>query len=279
MRERRSRGALGVALGCVFAFAALAPEGARRFVSVLTAVVFAVLMATLPKTGKAKRLGWILAMVSVGSCGFFVAFYDVKTDPGSIASQGSTQITSSASDRARTPVLGLEFMQDGVKVRLEDLPWKLENESTYFTRVKLKSAAFEISVPSLKKDTAVQICAWRTPQFFFGSPVANGISIPCLEQGTGLAAAEYGDGILWITNYGHNYLSPSRMEQREDGSSRILFSQVEECSSGSHDCRLSPPPWGTVFLTVTTLSEPELVGKKRSIPLDGIDFIEVIFYQ
>jgi hypothetical protein len=127
----------------------------------------------------------------------------------------------------RTPRLGLQFWQSDAR----DIMQFDENAEPAIVTVLMKRGPFEIRFPKLKRDQALQLCAWKDASIFNitdGKPVKK---IVFFIPGTGMADYEFGLGMLMLHNKAHNYLIGNRVEALSSSTDRVYFSQTGDVAA------------------------------------------------
>src|SRR5215218_6341622 len=109
----------------------------------------------------------------------------------------------------RTPIMGLQFWQDGSERRMDD-------DATSGDRVVVVDMAprpFEVWFPSHSmKQPELRVCAWTDDSVFDVESDEPLDTTPCFGPGHGLATTTYADGTLYLNREGFNYFIDTRIQ-------------------------------------------------------------------
>ncbi|GAA3184548.1 serine/threonine-protein kinase [Nonomuraea roseoviolacea] len=181
------------------------------------------------RPGQARARAVVRSAVVVGAAAALVAGAVLLTTnlgrgPGPTPTPTPTPsapVTPAAAGQlSRTPRLGLEVWQDGAAS-----PLSLSDLDKPVTTVAMKRSPFELRFPTLKKDEALQVCAWTDDSVFSISDGGKVADHPCFRPGTGIADYEYGSGRLYLDNEGHNYLIGTRVSHQSGTQDKVYVSR------------------------------------------------------
>jgi hypothetical protein len=126
----------------------------------------------------------------------------------------------------RTPQTGLEFWQG------EEARAMAYRDDTQVVRVSMQPGPFEMRVPTVGTDTAVQLCAWSDDSVFRLREGMSVDDVPFFHPGTGSADTDYTSGRLILSDEAHNYLVGTRLRQISDQQQQVFFSRVDPDGQG-----------------------------------------------
>ncbi len=94
----------------------------------------------------------------------------------------------------------------------------------------MRADPFEIWFPTLSnEDDGLRVCAWKDDSVFSLQSEMQMDSTRCFSLGTGMAMAEYANGLIWQTPEAHNYFLQNRIEPAGvDGYSKVYLSRIGE---------------------------------------------------
>lgn len=165
--------------------------------------------------GSLKR-GWKILLGLAAAIG--TLFGAGKAISGTWTWWQEQQAPRSAFDR--TPHLGLEFLQGD---RADAMFYRDPDQRV--VRVEMGPASFVMRMPRLDPNTAVEVVAWTDETIFGLEPGMLADDVTYLQQGRGLADAEYGSGTLFVTNEARNYLIGNRLRPQAD-TSQVFVSRL-----------------------------------------------------
>ncbi|MBN6057241.1 protein kinase, partial [Nonomuraea sp. RK-328] len=178
------------------------------------------------RPGQARARVVVRSAVAVGAAAALVVAVFLTKDlgrgpgPTPTPTPSTTPAASTAGQLSRTPRLGLEVWQDGAAS-----PLSLSDLDRPVTTADMKRTPFELRFPTLKKDEALQVCAWTDDSVFSITGGGKVADHPCFRPGTGIADYEYGSGRLYLNNEGHNYLIGTRVSHQSDTQDKVFVSR------------------------------------------------------
>lgn len=182
------------------------------------------------RTGLVIGASLVAAAVAVATVAVTLAL-NMDRPPATPTSSASPSPSPSASASSsspapnqitRSPRLGIEAWQGGAASTMT-----ISSPETPVSTIALKAEPFELRFPSLKKDQAVQICAWTDDSVFRIQEGAKTEDHTCYAPGTGISDFEHGSATLFLHIEGHNYLIDTRMTKHSEDQDKVMFSRIQ----------------------------------------------------
>jgi hypothetical protein len=127
-------------------------------------------------------------------------------------------------DYLRTPWLGIEFWQGGTQNKMRKI-------DLHKTKVLMQREPFEMRIPQLKNNPAVEICSWNDDSIF--REIKNGQKIDLASEpdsyfgeGKGMADTSYGSSTLMLRDDAHGYYDDERLKPISEKQSTIFVSTI-----------------------------------------------------
>ncbi|HEV2371998.1 MAG TPA: hypothetical protein VGS19_07510 [Streptosporangiaceae bacterium] len=163
-----------------------------------------------------RSLGVAVGLATI--VGAIVGIYQIFAGGGSAQGKGgSTSSSRPFSGVDRSPILGLQFQQDGSLA-----PMTVQSYQTAdIVTVSLQRAPFYLIFPALGASHALGINVRDDRSGFNiveGAPIVDN---PSFRAGTGFVGYQYGGGSLIVAPDGQNYFIGTRVESGPDGTQRI----------------------------------------------------------
>lgn len=150
----------------------------------------------------------------------------LRPSNGPADGQKGGDASSGSSGLFRTPWLGLEFWQGDTRVPMAEVPNEGNADGREVVRVDVGTKPFQMRVPKLPREVAVQVCGWIDDSIFILEQGRKAEDIPFLQPGTGMADTAAGSGSLVITNEAQNYYAERRIASLSSEQDGVYVSSV-----------------------------------------------------
>ena len=170
----------------------------------------------------------------------------------------SSTVPAPRSDYLRSPWLGIEIWQDGVRnplLRDSALPGGDD-----LVRIPMKASPFEIRFPTAKAGSVVSITGSLDREILSQIRVGMKVDdVPYFNPGTGMADTAFGSGELWLTSEAHMALDwGGRLVPRPEGGGVVQFNSVLLLdSSGARNVTKPLPKGSRVFVVMLVQNESD----------------------
>jgi hypothetical protein len=126
---------------------------------------------------------------------------------------------------SRTPNLGLQIWQHGKQVPMSD---EAHSSGRNVVSINMLADPFEIWFPtSSSEGDGLRVCAWRDDSVFSLRSEMPMDSTRFFYLGSGMAMADYANGLIWQSLEAHNYFVENRIEPAGvDGYSKVYLSRI-----------------------------------------------------
>lgn len=151
----------------------------------------------------------------------------LRPQNGAADGRNNGAASSGSSGLFRTPWLGLEFWHGDTRVPMVEVPNEDDADTgREVVRVDVGTKPFQMRVPKLPREVAVQVCGWIDDSIFILEQGRKIEDIPFLQPGTGMADTAAGSGSLLVTNQAQNYFAGRRIASLSSEQDGVYVSSI-----------------------------------------------------